>query len=73
MQGVLSSMVIDTAGDHNLLSYRACAQMYLNVRCSATVMWRSLITEFPNARHLNELMIVGRFHRAQRAATTSAL
>ncbi|MET4577889.1 GTP cyclohydrolase I [Ottowia thiooxydans] len=60
MQGVLDSMVIDTAGDHNTANTaRRVAKMYLNEVFSGRYVKGPTITEFPNAERLNELMIVG--------------
>ena len=60
MQGVLESMVIDTAGDHNTnKTARRVAKMYLNEVFKGRYVPQPPITEFPNAEHLNELMIVG--------------
>ncbi|MDE2413152.1 MAG: GTP cyclohydrolase I [Comamonadaceae bacterium] len=60
MQGVLDSMVIDTAGDHNTQdTARRVAKMYLNEVFKGRYVLPPRITEFPNAEHLNELMIVG--------------
>ena len=60
MQGVLDSMVIDTAGDHNTqATARRVAKMYLNEVYKGRYVQPPAITEFPNAEHLNELMIVG--------------
>ena len=60
MQGVLESMVIDTAGDHNTNNTaRRVAKMYLNEVFRGRYVPQPPITEFPNAEHLNELMIVG--------------
>jgi len=60
MQGVLDSMVIDTAGDHNTNNTaRRVAKMYLNEVFRGRYVAQPPITEFPNAEHLNELMIVG--------------
>ncbi|MFT3813929.1 MAG: GTP cyclohydrolase I [Acidovorax sp.] len=60
MQGVLDSMVIDTSGDHNTKSTaRRVAKMYLNEVFKGRYAQAPAITEFPNAEHLNELMIVG--------------
>jgi GTP cyclohydrolase I len=61
MQGVLDSLVIDTDNDHNTSRHRTPRGQDV---CERGVQ-RSLrarvpsITEFPNAEHLNELMIVG--------------
>jgi GTP cyclohydrolase I len=60
MQGVLDSLVIDTEGDHNTHSTaRRVAKMYLNEVFKGRYAEQPPITEFPNAEHLNELMIVG--------------
>jgi GTP cyclohydrolase IA len=60
MQGVLDSMVIDTASDHNTNdTARRVAKMYLNEVFKGRYVAPPAITEFPNAEHLNELMIVG--------------
>ena len=60
MQGVLDSMVIDTASDHNTNNTaRRVAKMYLNEVFKGRYVTGPTITEFPNAEHLNELMIVG--------------
>jgi GTP cyclohydrolase IA len=60
MQGVLDSLVIDTATDHNTHNTaRRVAKMYLNEVFKGRYVQAPTITEFPNAEHLNELMIVG--------------
>ncbi len=60
MQGVLDSLVIDTAGDHNTRNTaRRVAKMYINEVFNGRLVPAPTITEFPNAEHLNELMIVG--------------
>ena len=60
MQGVLESMVIDTVNDHNTNdTARRVAKMYLNEVFKGRYVQPPPITEFPNAEHLNELMIVG--------------
>ncbi|MFO6420801.1 GTP cyclohydrolase I [Hylemonella sp. W303a] len=60
MQGVLDSLVIDTVNDHNTESTaRRVAKMYLNEVFKGRYLPSPRITEFPNAEHLNELMIVG--------------
>jgi GTP cyclohydrolase I len=60
MQGVLDSMVIDTTSDHNTgNTARRVAKMYLNEVFRGRYVKAPPITEFPNAEHLNELMIVG--------------
>jgi len=60
MQGVLDSMVIDTQSDHNTSNTaRRVAKMYVNEVFRGRYVKPPSITEFPNAEHLNELMIVG--------------
>ena len=60
MQGVLDSMVIDTAGDHNTANTaRRVAKMYVSEVFKGRYVQAPTITEFPNAERLNELMIVG--------------
>ena len=60
MQGVLDSMVIDTATDHNTQNTaQRVAKMYLNEVFNGRYVPVPRITEFPNAERLNELMIVG--------------
>jgi GTP cyclohydrolase IA len=60
MQGVLDSLVIDTEQDHNTNNTaRRVAKMYLNEVFKGRYVEAPPITEFPNAEHLNELMIVG--------------
>jgi GTP cyclohydrolase IA len=60
MKGVLNSLVIDTDNDHNTANTaRRVAKMYLNEVFKGRYVAAPTITEFPNAEHLNELMIVG--------------
>ena len=60
MQGVLDSLVIDTEHDHNTGdTARRVAKMYLQEIFKGRYVPAPAITEFPNAEHLNELMIVG--------------
>jgi GTP cyclohydrolase I len=60
MAGVLSSLVIDTESDHNTQdTARRVAKMYLNEIFRGRYQPAPAVTEFPNAEHLNELMIVG--------------
>lgn len=60
MQSVLDSLVIDTQSDHNTgNTARRVAKMYLNEVFRGRYVQAPAITEFPNAEHLNELMIVG--------------
>ena len=60
MKGVLGSLVIDTEHDHNTSdTARRVAKMYVNEVFKGRYVKGPEITEFPNAEHLNELMIVG--------------
>jgi GTP cyclohydrolase I len=60
MKGVLESMVIDTENDHNTQNTaRRVAKMYLQEVFRGRYVAEPAVTEFPNAEHLNELMIVG--------------
>ena len=60
MEGVLDSLVIDTARDHNTKdTARRVAKMYVNEVFKGRYVKPPEITEFPNAERLNELMIVG--------------
>jgi len=60
MKGVLGSMVIDTEHDHNTDdTARRVAKMYIKEVFAGRYVKVPAITEFPNAEHLNELMIVG--------------
>ncbi len=60
MDGVLQSLVIDTESDHNTAdTARRVAKMYLQEVFKGRYVPAPEVTEFPNAEHLNELMIVG--------------
>jgi GTP cyclohydrolase IA len=60
MQGVLDSLVIDLENDHNTGdTARRVAKMYIKEVFNGRYVKAPNITEFPNAEHLNELMIVG--------------
>jgi GTP cyclohydrolase I len=60
MLGVLQSLVIDVEHDHNTReTARRVAKMYLSEVFRGRYASAPHITEFPNASHLNELMIVG--------------
>ena len=60
MRGVLQSLVIDTEKDHNTQdTARRVAKMYIQEVFKGRYVKAPTITEFPNAEHLNELMIVG--------------
>ncbi|MFM7009467.1 MAG: GTP cyclohydrolase I [Betaproteobacteria bacterium] len=60
MKGVLESLVIDTVSDHNTNdTARRVAKMYLQEVFGGRYAAQPKITEFPNAEHLSELMIVG--------------
>jgi len=60
MRAVLDSLVIDTESDHNTQdTARRVAKMYLTEVFRGRYVPAPTVTEFPNAEHLNELMIVG--------------
>jgi len=60
MRAVLDSLVIDTQSDHNTQgTARRVAKMYLAEVFRGRYVPPPAVTEFPNAEHLNELMIVG--------------
>ncbi len=60
MKAVLDSLVIDIDSDHNTdKTARRVAKMYVNEVFRGRYVHAPTITEFPNAEHLNELMIVG--------------
>jgi GTP cyclohydrolase I len=58
--GVLESLVIDITHDHNTRdTARRVAKMYVNEIFRGRYVPSPKVTEFPNAAHLNELMIMG--------------
>lgn len=60
MQGVLSSLVIDTESDHNTQDTgQRVAKMYIQEIFKGRFQAAPDVTEFPNVERLNELMIVG--------------
>ena len=60
MESLLQSLVIDTVHDHNTQgTARRVARMFLHEVFRGRYHAPPAITEFPNARRLNELMIVG--------------
>lgn len=60
MRGVLDSLVIDTENDHNTGdTARRVAKMYIQEVFKGRYLPAPAVTEFLNAEHLNELMIVG--------------
>ena len=60
MQGVLDSLVIDTAHDHNsAATARRIAKMYVGEVFRGRYTAPPPVTDFPNGERLNELMIVG--------------
>lgn len=60
LQGVLQSLVIDTTSDHNTQDTgRRVAKMFINEVFRGRYVPMPALTEFPNASHLNELMIIG--------------
>jgi len=57
---LLQSLVIDTDNDHNTRdTSRRVAKMYVNEVFRGRYVPLPKVTEFPNAAHLNELMIMG--------------
>jgi GTP cyclohydrolase I len=57
---VLDSLVIDTENDHNTgKTARRVAKMFLTEVFKGRYVAPPVITEFPNAENLNELLIVG--------------
>jgi GTP cyclohydrolase I len=60
MRAVLDSLVIDVEHDHNTQdTARRVAKMYVNEVFRGRYVPLPKVTEFPNASHLNELMIMG--------------
>ena len=60
MTGVLESLVIDIEHDHNTReTARRVAKMYVTEVFKGRYLSLPKVTEFPNAEHLNELMIMG--------------
>jgi GTP cyclohydrolase I len=60
ISSVLESLVIDTQSDHNTQDTgRRVAKMYINEIFKGRYVPMPAVTEFPNASHLNELMIIG--------------
>ncbi|TIC85272.1 GTP cyclohydrolase I [Crenobacter intestini] len=60
MGEVLRSLVIDIDSDHNTQeTARRVAKMYMQEVFRGRYVKAPPVTEFPNAEHLNELMIVG--------------
>ncbi len=60
MEGVLRALVIDTESDHNTQdTARRVAKMYVREVFAGRYVTQPAITEFPNVRRLNELMIIG--------------
>ena len=60
MKAVLESLVIDTENDHNTHdTAKRVAKMYLAEVFQGRYVTAPNVTEFPNAEHLNQLMIVG--------------
>jgi GTP cyclohydrolase IA len=60
MQGVLEALVIDTVDDHNTHdTARRVAKMFVTEVFHGRYVPMPIVTEFPNASRLNELMIVG--------------
>lgn len=59
-QAMLTSMVVDTSNDHNTKdTAKRLAKMYLTEVFAGRYVPRPTVTEFPNAKHLDELYVVG--------------
>lgn len=60
MQGVLESLVIDTAADHNSRdTSRRVAKMFVKEVFGGRYEPMPAVTEFPNVSNIDELMVVG--------------
>ncbi|SBV38459.1 GTP cyclohydrolase I type 1 [Phage NCTB] len=60
MQGVLETMVIDTENDHNTNeTAKRVAKMYLRELYAGRYVPKPRVTEFPNAKDLDEMYTVG--------------
>ena len=60
VEGLLRALVIDTETDHNTRdTARRVAKMYLREVFAGRYKGQPPVTEFPNVKRLNELMIVG--------------
>ncbi len=60
LKGVLESLVIDTENDHNTHdTAKRVAKMFVKEVFRGRYVPMPASTEFPNVKHLNELMIVG--------------
>jgi GTP cyclohydrolase IA len=60
LKGVLESLVIDTENDHNTQdTAKRVAKMFVKEVFRGRYVPEPPSTEFPNVKHLNELMIVG--------------
>ena len=60
MAEVLNALVIDTESDHNTQdTAKRVAKMFVREVFKGRYVKAPEVTEFPNAEHLNELMIVG--------------
>jgi len=60
LQDVLEALVIDTQSDHNTQdTARRIAKMYVTEVFRGRYFRPPTVTQFPNAEHLNELLIVG--------------
>jgi len=60
MHGVLESLVIDVNNDHNTHNTaRRVAKMYVSEIFKGRYEHQPKVTEFPNIKYVNELMIIG--------------
>lgn len=67
LQGVLESLIIDTDNDHNTIeTAKRVSKMYLKEVFKGRYMPRPNITDFPNAKELDEMYVLGplKFHSA---------
>lgn len=60
IQGVLESLVIDTTNDHNTNeTAKRVAKMYIQEVFAGRYQPMPKVTEFPNAKHLDEIYTIG--------------
>jgi GTP cyclohydrolase I len=60
MQGVLDALLIDTTNDHNTIeTAKRVAKMYVREVFKGRYLPRPAVTDFPNAKRLDEMYTVG--------------
>jgi GTP cyclohydrolase I len=60
MQGVLDALLIDTTNDHNTIeTAKRVAKMYVREVFKGRYLPRPAVTDFPNAKQLDEMYTVG--------------